>query len=283
MSPERIIRSAVFTDHQPLSRLTARVSNVHRHLDWRDPLEWIGNSPFLILEERGELCASLACPPDPPGIAWLRLFVNDGRLSDGEAWFLLWETARRELSCLPGMIAAAILLREWLAPYLENSGFTTEQHIVMLACDQPGEEKENPAYSFVIRPMLSYDLPAVAKVDARAFAPLWQNSLSSLSLAYRQASIATVAEAEQQIIGYQISTRTPLGMHLARLAVLPEAQGRGIGYVLVTEMMKYAARRGVHHFTVNTQSDNAGSLSLYKRIGFRETGEYYPVYCYRIS
>jgi ribosomal protein S18 acetylase RimI-like enzyme len=39
----------------------------------------------------------------------------------------------------------------------------------------------------------------------------------------------------------------------------------------------------VERFTVNTQSDNATSLALYKRIGFHETGERYPVYQRRIS
>jgi ribosomal protein S18 acetylase RimI-like enzyme len=32
------------------------------------------------------------------------------------------------------------------------------------------------------------------------------------------------------------------------------------------------------HLTVNTQSDNSASLALYRKIGFRETGERYPVY-----
>lgn len=283
MNQGRIIRSAALTDHHPLARLIGRTPNVHRHLDWRDPLHWMGSPPFLVLEERGELRAALACPPDPPAVAWLRLYVNDGRLSDEEAWPVLWEAARRELANLPGVTAAAIVLRAWLCPYLEMSGFTTCQQIVMLECAQPASTGNNGADSFLIRPMLSYDLPAVADVDASAFDPLWRNSLPSFSLAYQQAAIATVAEAERRIIGYQISTRTPLGIHLARLAVLPETQGRGVGYALAVHMMQQARRRGVERFTVNTQSDNAASLALYKRIGFRETGERYPVYQRRIS
>jgi len=283
MNQGRIIRSAALTDHHLLARLIGRTPNVHRHLDWREPLHWMGSPPFLVLEERGELRAALACPPDPPAVAWLRLYVNDGRLNDKEGWPALWEAARCELAGLPGVTAAAIILRDWLCPYLEMSGFTTRQQIVMLECAQPANIENNNADSFFIRPMLSYDLPAVANVDASAFSLLWQNSLPAFSLAYQQAAIATVAEAEHRVIGYQISTRTSLGIHLARLAVLPETQGRGVGYALAVHMMQQAGKRGVERFTVNTQSDNATSLALYKRIGFHETGERYPVYQRRIS
>ncbi len=283
MNPGRVVRSAALTDHHLLARLIGRAPNVHRHLDWREPLHWIGSPPFLVLEKGGELRAALACPPDPPAVAWLRLYVNDGRLSDDEVWPALWDAARRELASLPGMTAAAIVLQDWLYPYLEMSGFTTCQQIVMLECDRPASIETNAADSFFIRPMLSYDLPAVADVDASAFGPLWQNSLPSFSLAYQQAAIATVAEAERRVIGYQISTRTSLGIHLARLAVLPETQRNGVGYALAVHMMQEAKKRGVERFTVNTQGDNAASLALYKRIGFRETGERYPVYRRRIS
>jgi len=278
MNLVRNVRSAIFVDYQPLANLIARAGHVHRHLDWRNVLDWIGVPPFLVLEENGELRAALACPPDPPQVAWLRLYVNNGLLSDREVWPLLWETACSQLPDSPGMVAAAILQRDWLVPYLEANGFITHQQIVMLACEYPQIDSMPVPHSFTVRRMFPYDLPAVAEVDSRAFDFLWRNSLSSLELAYRQAAIATVAEAEQQLIGYQISTRTSIGIHLARLAVVPEAQGRGVGYALVADMMKQAIQRGLQRFTVNTQNDNVGSLSLYKRFGFRETGESYPVY-----
>jgi ribosomal protein S18 acetylase RimI-like enzyme len=129
-----------------------------------------------------------------------------------------------------------------------------------------------------IRTMFQYDLPAVAGLDMAAFDPLWQNSLQSLELAYPQAALATVVEAEGRLLGYQISTRNPLGAHLARLAVLPAFQGRGVGRALVSDLVQKAERLGMYRLTVNTQSDNAASLALYKKIGFRETGERYTVY-----
>jgi ribosomal protein S18 acetylase RimI-like enzyme len=80
------------------------------------------------------------------------------------------------------------------------------------------------------------------------------------------------------VAGYQISTGTPIGGHLARLAVKPEFQGKGVGYALVYDLIRQLLRRGARVITVNTQKDNLASLTLYKRIGFVLTGEKYPIY-----
>jgi ribosomal-protein-alanine N-acetyltransferase len=186
--------------------------------------------------------------------------------------------ARLDLALKQGFTVAAIVLQDWYRSLLIASGFFNRQSIVMLERDaQVSLDISLPA-GFLIRGMLQFDLPAVADVDAVAFEPLWQNSLPSLERAYPQAVLATVAEADGQILGYQLSTRNPLGAHLARLAVRPEMQGRGLGRALIADLIQQAERHGMYHLTVNTQSDNLSSLALYKKIGFSETGERYPVY-----
>jgi ribosomal-protein-alanine N-acetyltransferase len=272
------VRPAVLTDQRQIANLMHFSSTIHRHLDWRYPLDWIGSPPFFVLEDHGQIISALACPPDPPCVAWVRLFVNSGKLSIDESWRTLWEVARLDLAHKDSYTVAAIVLQDWYHSLLINSGFSSRQSIVML--ERAGQiplDISLPA-GISIRTMLQYDLPAVAEVDAAAFEPLWQNSLPSLELAYPQAVLATVAEADGQVLGYQLSTRNPLGAHLARLAVRPELQGRGLGSLLVADLIQQAERHGMYHLTVNTQSDNPASLTLYRKIGFRETGERYPVY-----
>jgi ribosomal protein S18 acetylase RimI-like enzyme len=104
-----------------------------------------------------------------------------------------------------------------------------------------------------------------------------------LEIAFRQSAIATVAEINGSIAGYQISTSTQAGGHLARLAVHPEYQGRGIGYGLVLDMLSQFRRRGAHAVTANTQHDNLVSLSLYQKAGFERTGEEYPLFEYDLN
>ena len=122
------------------------------------------------------------------------------------------------------------------------------------------------------------DLEAVQDIDQAAFTPVWQNSLSYLEFAFRQAVSATVAESQGRLVGYQISTETPVGGHLSRLAVYPTHHGKGIGYTILLDLLNQFARRGVRAVTVNTQKDNLASLNLYRKAGFRLTGEEYPFY-----
>lgn len=278
MSRPWVARSALLSDRPSLAHLMSHAVLVHRHLDWREPLEWLGQSPFLLLESENTPHAALACPPDPAGVAWLRLFACDRAFPIEEAWFALWEDSQPLLRRAQVAIAAAIVLHPALSPLLEGASFSIKQEIVLLDCEHPQPVQLPARREWTIRPMLLHDLPAVAAVDAQAFEPLWQTSLETLGWAYRLAAIATVAEQEGEILGYQISTRSAFSMHLARLAVLPERQGQGIGTALALDMMQRAQQAGIYRFTVNTQHDNASSLALYRHLGFRETGERYPVY-----
>jgi [ribosomal protein S18]-alanine N-acetyltransferase len=272
------VRPAVLTDRHQLSNLMHFSPYLHRHLDWRYPLDWIGSPPFFVLESQGQVVAALACPPDPPLVAWVRLFVTYGKISLEDSWQSLWDAARLHLGSKGQFLAAAIVLQDWFHNLLLSRGFSHHQSIVMLEREQQMPIDASLPSGFSIRTMIQYDLPAVAGVDAAAFDALWQNSLPSLEQAYPQAVLATVLEADGQILGYQLSTRNPFGAHLARLAVLPELQGRGLGRALVADLVQQAERRGMSRLTVNTQSDNHASLSLYKKTGFRETGERFPVY-----
>jgi ribosomal protein S18 acetylase RimI-like enzyme len=276
------VRPVVFTDQRPIANLLHVSPQVHRHLDWRNPLDWIGSPPFLLAEYAGRLAAVLACPPDPPRVAWIRLFLNSGDLPVEATWPFLWDAVRNVLTAKGSFVMAAIALQDWYADLLDASGFTCRQKIVMLERQGGALTPPTQPASVSIRRMMPYDLPAVAKVDAAAFAPLWQNTLPALNRAYPQAALATVAEKDGCLIGYQISTPNPFGAHLARLAVLPEAQGQHVGYALVDDLIRQLAQRGADRLTVNTQSDNPVSLRLYQQMGFRLTGEQYPVYEFEV-
>jgi ribosomal protein S18 acetylase RimI-like enzyme len=273
-----LVREAVEEDRQKISNLLHFELRVHRHLDWRTPLEWLGSSPFIVGEVQGRIVGALACPVDPKGVAWLQLFVSSTGHPVADIWRPLWSKALSVLEAQPGLILAAIPMHDWLVTLLKQDGFTFGNEIVVLqwGYDQPLERGEG--LPFTIRPMQPEELDRVWWVDAQAFKVLWQNSLPSLELAFKQSSIATVAEDETGIIGYQISTTSTMGGHLARLAVLPAYQGRRIGYALVNDLLRQFVFRGIFHVTVNTQADNPASLHLYEKVGFQLTGERYPVY-----
>ena len=46
-----LVRMADLNDHQQLSNLIFFETHLHRHLDWRSPLEWLGAPFYWVLEE----------------------------------------------------------------------------------------------------------------------------------------------------------------------------------------------------------------------------------------
>jgi ribosomal protein S18 acetylase RimI-like enzyme len=275
------VRPADLSDHQQLSNLIFFENRLHRHLDWRTPLEWLGAPFYWALDDGGHIAAALACPPEREGIAWVRLFVYSGRWSAENAWGMLWPAAREEIGRLGGAKVAAIAIQPWFQNLLAASGFGNRQQIVLLEWRyQPTVARETAGIR--IRKMTELDLPEVEKTDAASFNPLWQNPLETLRRAYTQALYATVAENENGIIGYQISTGGGQRAHLARLAVHPIVQGKGAGRTLLNDLFVFLTYMSISRLSVNTQSDNQASLNLYQRMGFARTEEQYPVYTFDI-
>ena len=62
------VRPAVPQDQHQIANLMFFETHVHRHLDWRAPLEWLGSPFYWVVEDNGRVLAVLACPQDPDGV-----------------------------------------------------------------------------------------------------------------------------------------------------------------------------------------------------------------------
>ncbi|MFU8773784.1 MAG: GNAT family N-acetyltransferase [Anaerolineales bacterium] len=272
------VRLVNSSDKQKIANLIHFETNVHRHLDWLNPIDWIGKQPFLTIEKGHNLLAAMACPPGPQGIAWIRLFAAATVISPEKAWKALWNHAYEQLSNMMVTKVAVIPLHDWFHELVIQNGFEPTIQVITLLWKKQKLPLSKRDKDITIRSMRHDDLDDVASLDYRAFDPMWCNSQSSLETAFSQAAIATVVELKGLLIGYQISTSNQLGGHLARLAVHPEFQGAGIGYSLLCDVLQQFDKRGAHRVSVNTQGDNIISLGLYEKAGFEKTGEEYQVF-----
>lgn len=274
------LRPASPADSSRLQAFIQSPIHLHRHLDWRDHLAWLGRKPYWLLEENGEITAALACVAEPEEVAWVRLFAASLRCSPDRAWNLLFARALEELR--PGGPAiVSLALREWYEELLRRKGFQHHQDIVVFLYDDrpPAPPQIDP--SIRLREMLPDDLPAVAEIDHIAFEPIWRLSYDDLRFALEKSAYCTVAERDGEIVGYTMSSSTGIYAHLARLAVHPDMQGRRLGFALVQDLLEHF----IDHLnflgvTLNTQHNNHASLALYHKIGFRETGERFPVFMF---
>ncbi len=277
MSDLLSIRKAKSEDISDLAFLLNQAPYVHRHLDWRPPLDWVGEDFFWILEQDQRMQGAFACPTDPPEVAWVRLFASGPRIQPDDAWDCLFEHALNQVQIRSKITLAAISLQNWFEHLLVRHGWVHHQHIVTLSWSGDFSVPiPLPAHA-LIRPILPEDLPEVTQVDNLAFEPLWQLSRTALAQAYEQSAIATLMEIDGRIVAYQISTATSYSAHLARLAVLPELQGHKLGYGVVYDLLQRLERLHIRSVTVNTQHNNLASQALYQRLGFSHTGDQFPV------
>jgi ribosomal-protein-alanine N-acetyltransferase len=278
------IRTADNDDRMNLTHLIHNGILIHRHVDWRSPLDWLEQpESWMVFEENNKIVAALACPEHPPGVAWIRLFATFEPEKVRLFWESLWEPTSHILKKKRINCVACLLLQGWTIELLEKTGFQVHNHVTNLICRVNKKEPEIEKKGFTLRPMEVGDLEQVAQVDRESFDPIWQNTEEDLAIAYRQSVASTIIEYENKIVGYQLSTLTHMGYHLARLAVVPNYRGKGLGKWLILNLIGQAYDNGKFHITVNTQADNTISLLLYKKTGFVESGEMYPVYMQNIG
>ena len=69
------------------------------------------------------------------------------------------------------------------------------------------------------------------------------------------------------------------GRHeLAKMAVSPAEQGKGIGFLLGVALLKYAGEHGVTDIFLEANTRLAASVRLYHKLGFRQVEAKNPVY-----
>lgn len=281
MSEPLKIRPANPEDRPILSAEFDHADHVFFHLDWSSPLDWLGKQPFWVVEDTRGICAALALIEEPAGIAWLRIYACRRGVSPDEHWETLMSKCLAHFDPQNMPTIAALGLKEWLIPLLTGVGFLYHQSIVTLYRELNEEVNELPIPpSVFIRPMEEEDLPLVAAIDQQAFEPIWQNSLPQIEISFQRARYTTVAEVDNQIVGFQISTSNLFSVHLARLAVHPSFMRRHIGYALVADLIERCKRDGCWELSVNTQNDNSASLSLYEKIGFKRSDQSFSVWTY---
>jgi ribosomal protein S18 acetylase RimI-like enzyme len=124
----------------------------------------------------------------------------------------------------------------------------------------------------VLRRVRRSEWERVAEVDGQAFAPLWRLHATGIGEARRATPsnrMRVASDASDRAIGYGVAGRSGLQGYIQRVAVAPEAEGRGVGSALVVDGLRWLRARGATTALINTQFDNERALRLYLRLGFR--------------
>jgi len=168
----------------------------------------------------------------------------------------------------------------WYNRSLTAAGFAAAERVHFLELDKAPQRLRAlhaGAALVTLRPGAFADLDAVAALDAAAFSPLWHFPASALRPLAVQGRLQTAWHGDE-LVGYWLMTFSGALAHVARLAVLPQWQGRGIGRQLMLDALAAAVAAGCRTVVLNTQVDNQPAQRLYRSLGFRTTGEEFTVY-----
>jgi ribosomal protein S18 acetylase RimI-like enzyme len=272
------LRQTSREDRAVVERLIAHAPWSHVHLDWLDPTNLIDQEPFILANSGDAAVGMLGCPPDLPGAAWVRTFAVDDGFDVEELWEMLWTRGSSRLLELNVDHAAALSLEKWFEHLVQKSGFKRTNSVIFYELGLDIELDAKDDLSPMLRPIRTGDTVSILELDQLAFESIWQLSRESLAAAIIQSSSASLIEDEGEVVGYQITTSSPFGAHLARLAVLPSHQRKGLGTALVNDAVQSVQEFGLGLLSVNTQENNFSSRRLYEKMGFRKTGKEFPVF-----
>ncbi len=273
-------------ERNQVRRLFRSMSHHHQHLDWYHLDRWLDDPGLTCwtLQRSGVVEALLGATLNDPmaetpedNVAWLRFAIPSQQFEYDSTLDTLWLALRRDLQTIGVSLLSLLAIEDWIAQYARRWGFVETTAVITLRRDG-NRSVPTPAQSYPIRDAGSSDMDAVVQVDGSAFDPLWRYNDEILSMAASQAEMFRVIEVDNRIVAYQLSTRYTGSGHLARLAVMPEMQNRGLGGVLMSDMVRYFQDHNIRTLTVNTQSDNRRSYRLYTRYGFSYTGHRVPVW-----
>ena len=149
---------------------------------------------------------------------------------------------------------------------LVDSGFSIRGRLHLLSHDL----EALPPPTRRTRRARGTDNEELLRVDSAAFDEFWQLDATGFDQAARATPRShTRVTREAPLAGYALFGRADDVGYVQRLAIRPDAQGRGLGPALLSDGLRWLRLHNARSAFVNTQVDNDRALGLYERAGFR--------------
>lgn len=131
-----------------------------------------------------------------------------------------------------------------------------------------------PAPEVRIRRLRWWDVDAVHALERELFPtdPWTVTQFWSELARVPESRMYFVACSGDQIVGYAGVFLTGPTADVQTIGVARQMQGRGIGRILMAELVGAARGRGVRVLQLEVRADNARAIDLYRRLGFAVDG-----------
>jgi ribosomal-protein-alanine N-acetyltransferase len=128
-----------------------------------------------------------------------------------------------------------------------------------------------------LRRMTEADIPSVVAIEQALFNDPWSERSFLHEIKHNAFSIPLILEEGGEVIGYVIAWKIFDEFHIANIAIRPDYQNRGLGKMLMREILRHA--QGCRYALLEVRENNAPAIHLYQKFGFRTIYRrpgYYP-------
>jgi ribosomal protein S18 acetylase RimI-like enzyme len=269
---EVTVRQGTIADERRVVQLIREADRVDLRFRLRDLKTCLCARPFLLAYARRQLLGFMFWDLSCPALACLRGAGLANRWSVDDYLDTLLPPSIESLRAQGATALTYVGSEEWLITPLQDHGFVVD-NVVVAYTKSDGAVPSRGNQEVLVRPAQPGDFPVLVALDQAAFDPLWQNTAEVFRDILANYPYFVVAELDGVVVGYQFSNLIGDEGYLARVAVHPHYQGRGIGVRLLAEAIDVFKRERASVITLNTQQDNRASQRLYRWFGFRLVGE----------
>jgi len=124
----------------------------------------------------------------------------------------------------------------------------------------------------VFRRMSLEHLNQVLEIEEASYSAPWSYYAFAYELMQNNMAHYIVAMDGQKIVGYSGMWLILDEAHITNVAVHPAHRQKGIGKLLMQEMIRMAVRKGATGMTLEVRPSNIAARRLYEQLGFVERG-----------
>lgn len=219
-------------------------------------------------------------PDAAPTRAYVRVLAVQRPARPGPALQALLAPLQAQVAGVaPGVQLICYGAEVWVHQTLTENGFVETERVQFFELDRltrrAAELPPSPE-QVLLTPGHPDHLAELARLDAAAFPPLWHFGPKDLLEMLMRCRVQ-LAWWDGVLAGYTaVCANSRSEAQLARLAVHPAYQGRGVARALLGDTIVYAAQE-FDRLVLNTQTTNRRSQKLYAGFGFRPIGLSVPV------
>lgn len=124
----------------------------------------------------------------------------------------------------------------------------------------------------VIRELAEKDIYQITAIEQMVFNDPWSAQSFINAMKDDADTYLTAADADDNVFGYCGLWGIAGEGHITNVCVHPDYRSRGIGRMLIDEVIKRGRKSGLQSFTLEVRAGNMPAISLYKKFGFEEAG-----------